>query len=439
MAMVPKPSGSLVDATRAMPPPPARKIKQIILDEDTFVDRISSIVERDFYPAIPALESVLHGEPMRKKPKFSGIQSVGQRSAQRPGHSTPSNWEDDDDEPGGLASRSDGASVSSAASVYGGSDKTKTISAEDMTLDHFTATHTSEEIDDFEKIIAVDREKTARKYFWLDRAQQQGQDLLLLKMAPEDERNPKRDGVTDAWKYQARNLLMYTPLGDDVKQPELSAGPAKVIVYENTRFPGGFFNAPSSDPNEYTDVVRTPAYDDTVAVSVSGTPLVGGYKLMRTPTIVPGDTGESPLMTWGDIAGTPLHLDDEDREVSVTRGFKVPATPARDLLGQKLAESARSKADARQHRSRNTGRGVTPSPFLDSGKSPRPQTPLLSAAAQRLLKGTLGGASALSRPDNQLRASYSPSPLVKNTGGRMSTGPIFAAGGTPKLNSTPKM
>jgi hypothetical protein len=28
----------------------------------------------------------------------------------------------------------------------------------------------------------------------------QGTDLLLLKMAPEDERDAKRDGVVNAWK-----------------------------------------------------------------------------------------------------------------------------------------------------------------------------------------------------------------------------------------------
>lgn len=58
---------------------------------------------------------------------------------------------------------------------------------------------------------------------------------------------------------------------------------------------------------------------------------------------------ESPLMTWGEIEGTPFRLDASDTPVSHTPGptFKIPQIPNRDRLAHKLAEDA-SKA----HRSK---------------------------------------------------------------------------------------
>ena len=49
---------------------------------------------------------------------------------------------------------------------------------------------------------------------------------------------------------------------------------------------------------------------------------------VATPSFTPGAGGESPLMTWGEIDGTPLRLDaDDDIHVEpATAGpqFKVP-------------------------------------------------------------------------------------------------------------------
>ena len=55
---------------------------------------------------------------------------------------------------------------------------------------------------------------------------------------------------------------------------------------------------------------------------------------------------ESPLMTWGEIDGTPFRLDATDTPlVHKTSGptFKIPDVPKRDRIGIELAEKA-SKA-----------------------------------------------------------------------------------------------
>ena len=54
----------------------------------------------------------------------------------------------------------------------------------------------------------------------------------------------------------------------------------------------------------------------------------------------------SPLMTWGEIEGTPFRLDGSDTPVVPSgRGpvFKIPEVPRRDRLAHELAEKA-SKA-----------------------------------------------------------------------------------------------
>ena len=54
------------------------------------------------------------------------------------------------------------------------------------------------------------------------------------------------------------------------------------------------------------------------------TPQVNGFKLMMTPSPMPG-LDESPIMTWGEVDGTPLRLDSSGIPLSHTPGptFKV--------------------------------------------------------------------------------------------------------------------
>lgn len=70
----------------------------------------------------------------------------------------------------------------------------------------------------------------------------------------------------------------------------------------------------------------------------SSSPQVNGYGFVATPQIQPG-VDASPLMTWGSIDGTPLHL-----ETDVTPGhgptFKIPSIPRREEIAHRLADKA---------------------------------------------------------------------------------------------------
>ena len=79
MAVEARPSvGSLVPATapgQAMPPPPARaRGGPAVLDEDEWTDRIEAIVQRDFFPDLPKLQSRLEWLQVRGRVQPAGKQ-----------------------------------------------------------------------------------------------------------------------------------------------------------------------------------------------------------------------------------------------------------------------------------------------------------------------------------------------------------------------------
>jgi hypothetical protein len=70
--------------------------------------------------------------------------------------------------------------------------------------------------------------------------------------------------------------------------------------------------------------------------TAAGTPC--NFERLSTPAMTPSALGGSPLMTWGDIASTPLRLDPEDTAVAFDPqalqgpSFSIPGTPKRELV-----------------------------------------------------------------------------------------------------------
>ena len=76
-------------------------------------------------------------------------------------------------------------------------------------------------------------------------------------------------------------------------------------------------------------------------IKTNAPPTVNGFDFVKTPSPAPG-VGESPLMTWGEIEGTPFRLDGSDTPLpSSTVGagaFHLQPVSERDRIGLKLAE-----------------------------------------------------------------------------------------------------
>lgn len=336
--------------------PKKQKRKQVVLDEDTYVKTLDTIITRDYFPALQPLESLLTGGRMRSSVTSSVRSSL--------------NGSFEDDTPDVRPRSPEPRNLAPAVPA----NETKAESK--LSLDQFTANFTSEDNEAFEQLIESEEKRREQRVFWVEEHAKEAAKNIINRLE-----EPKRTGMLDTWTYNTRNHLMFHPSGDEVTQYEPAAHlPQKEIVAENTRFPGGFFNKP-------TEVEEQKLKD-----AVPSTPMVGKYKLLRTPT--PSIAAGEEILTWGDIIGTPLHLKHEDLPEDhkpTGREFRVPSTPARDELLHKLDAQSKERS---KHLAGGARRTTTP------GRSP--QAPM-SPAARAMLR-------SVNKGDPQLRASYGMTP-----------------------------
>jgi protein DGCR14 len=247
-------------------------------------------------------------------------------------------------------------------------------------------------------------------------------------------------------QHTPKNALYY----DSSQQPQLAltaaekativAGPPKAINHQGTR-------SLTDDPEGSGSSNSSQQQRSKAAAALA--PGTRGYGYMQTPQIMPG-VDASPLMTWGDIASTPLRLDpagqpdlqrmgldlgledfDEAEAAAAAAGkqFTLPEIRSRETAAQALmakkAASFRKKQMAVQRSNtpllnslrRGTGLG-TPA----RGSTPGGSTPGLSAAGLKLAQqlrgrpgtgqrgdGSSSGGAGLGSLEGglvQLRASY---------------------------------
>ena len=119
------------------------------------------------------------------------------------------------------------------------------------------------------------------------------------------------------------------------------------ISHTNTHFQGNPF-----DESRNREAVRQAAQlqsntrqghvdVDGKEIKPTTAPTVNGFSFMKTPSPAPGVT-DSPLMTWGEIEGTPFRLDGSDTPLPSSSmagtSFHLQKLSERDRIGLKLAE-----------------------------------------------------------------------------------------------------
>jgi len=134
--------------------------------------------------------------------------------------------------------------------------------------------------------------------------------------------------------------------------------------------------------------------DGTISTKEPLSPKVGGFAFVMDPSATPSK--HAPIVTWGEIEGTPLLLD-PTTPLHVGGGaaniapseFAVPQTPRRDQVGHDLADKVRQK-QAQKKKAEKVSK-------TQGNATPRSET------AQKLI-------NKLKRTpaDPQLRASYTP-------------------------------
>lgn len=394
-----------------------------ILDEDTYLEDVGKIIERDFFPDLEKLRAqndyldALERNDMVKVrelyAKYSSNKPLFQDSYASPAtFETPINNRSKEDE---LCREEllDKESPNISEKTTLPSDHTVKLS-----LDQYLGSHTSEDNNSFQEIIKESELQHRHKYSWLYEGEESSNSTkgqaLILPSIEEQAQCKERPLNIETWNYHNKNYIMYVPDGIQLTQNEKieQARSRQEINHSNTRLDKCPF-----DENQNKETIQGLAISqsrvmegkigvDGKELTFGDTPKVNGFSLVKTPSPAPG-VNESPLMTWGDIEGTPFRLDSGDTPLRATPGpcFKIPEPPKREKLALALAEKAGERHRDRKKKAILAARRQlnSPSPRNSTG-TPLDRLQSMSPAAQRLASSQIRRLSS----DPALQASYSP-------------------------------
>ncbi|XP_046386530.1 splicing factor ESS-2 homolog isoform X2 [Ischnura elegans] len=414
-----------------------RKVRQPkkILDEEAYIEEMGKIIQRDFFPDLEKVKAqneyldAVEKNDIQKLREIYEKYSSGRRPPTERYAASPATFETPVD-----VRREEGEEVAGTApftentnpGTSGKSECNDAPNVSKLSLDQYLNAHTSEDNQSFQEIMKNADVKYRQKFSWLYDAEakcnERKEEMLALPSIQDQAEPYERPLNLDTWTYKNKNYIMFVPDGvqrtaeEEVEMAKLR----QEVVHGNTRLAGNPF-----DEKQNKEVIQELAHSqaraqegkigvDGKVVTASDEPTVNGYGFMATPSPAPG-VNESPLMTWGEIEGTPFRLDggDTPRLLHATPGpsFKIPEPPKREKLALKLAEKAGQHHRDRKQKAIEAAWAQlrTPSPRRPgSGSLERLNS--MSPAARRLASSQLGRLGT----DHALRASYSPSPRQRS-------------------------
>ncbi|KAI3385575.1 hypothetical protein SNEBB_008552 [Seison nebaliae] len=167
--------------------------------------------------------------------------------------------------------------------------------------------------------------------------------------------------VMENWKHQDWNSLMYSPNADHSNE-HVEKSDGVQICHENTRLDNQMLNGDESAlgkrlkeekemfrGRDNIELLKHPKLDvNGQEILPKNKPKIMGYDFAKTPTPMPGIMAgdDSPMMTWGDIDGTPIAANDP----SATNGpmFQLMNKNPRETLGLKLVDDIAKKKEKQQ-------------------------------------------------------------------------------------------
>ncbi|EDW65926.1 splicing factor ESS-2 homolog [Drosophila virilis] len=384
-----------------------RKIKPKILTEERYIEEMSKIIQRDFFPDLERLRAqndYLDAESRRDFLLMAEIRARyslgraygnGSRRNSRNNAMSPATFETPLSTANACptplpqtpnsSSSSTKSSKSHSPAEGGGLDAI----GRKMSLDSFLQHYTSEDNQSFQEIIETAELKLRQKYSVLYNheqlsADQLHQSLMLPSIEQQfEEPDPLRKIQT--WKYTNMNSVMYVPDGvEETEQENVQQAERKQAIRHNaTRLP-----TTSQPETQASNADGSVSANATGEEASTGTPRIRGFDLLRSPSPRPGQAF-SPIMTWGEIDGTPFRLDGGDTPLRNMPGpsFHINENSRRENIAIALAEKVSEKMRNQKQQALNTARRNIGSPFVRSSME---RLASMSPAARRLATGKLG-------------------------------------------------
>uniref|UniRef100_A0A914I3Q0 Uncharacterized protein n=1 Tax=Globodera rostochiensis TaxID=31243 RepID=A0A914I3Q0_GLORO len=474
-----------------------RKEARKVLPEEQYVQNLEKLIVRDYFPELPKmkaqaeyLEAVAHNDHLKIRElqiRYSTQRTTDRRTSpsQRPRSPTAGAGVStmfDPETPGPAEAESTDedikVGIKQQTTPYANREgdneaflekkkKQKRSKLDELTVQAYLEKYTSEDNASFEELAELGNKRERVKNAWMYAAEKKHNESLvfrapqMIKDADEQLVAKRNEAVdrpvnVDNWTYKARNEVLFNHLeeapltmGEHIeraKQQEMA------INREATRF--GTEAMLAQRPQQHMMARATFQHMAKNADHVDITGKLMGIEaqivgLVATPTPEPG-VDESPLMTWGEIEGTPFRLDAPDIQPSLedAPAFRIPEVPVREKIAQGIAEQIASRYHNKRKRAMDQIQQMAPTtPKFNSDRSSGGRLATMSPAARTLLGDRLGIRLGTDRikvsPSPKRVASrtiFSPAIYqmikVKNEPKSGSATPKRAAAGTPTLSSS---
>lgn len=326
------------------------KKKTKVLNEDVYVEGIAKIIQRDFFPDLEKLKAQNEFLEATENKDYARLREItrkynGQRPATEP-YNSPATFDTPDvDRPFSPSTSTNREHRFDTNENCSTKDKPKDIT-DKHSLDSFLETHTSEDNASYDRVITLENRKKANKLEAQFQAEVSSAALadaaLTLPSIEQQADQTERPQEVDMWRYKARNYIMYVPEGAESQQPPPKPG----LVHRNTRLHAEPFDH-AKNKEAITAIAKSQGTIISGKIGVDGTSIssekgAGEYSLVATPSPRPGvGPDQSPLMTWGEIEGTPFRLDGGDTPlptVGAGAGYRMLEGGVRERIALQLAE-----------------------------------------------------------------------------------------------------